>query len=92
MSTRAVHSAFVIWLALMTLTLLSFALFERQMLASFATLVIVALAAYKARLVVQHFMEVAHAPGHWRILYETWVFVAAAIIAIGHYVTLARID
>jgi hypothetical protein len=77
---------------LMTLTLVSFALFEGQVLASFASFVIVAIAAFKARLVVQHFMEVAHAPGHWRFLYETWVFVAAAIIIIGHYVTLARIE
>ena len=40
---------------------------------------------------VVHFMEVSQAPGNWRLLYETWVFVAAVIIVIGHYVALARL-
>ena len=40
---------------------------------------------------VVHFMEVSQAPDNWRLLYETWVFVAAVIIVIGHYVALARL-
>ena len=92
MHTTASRSPLVIWLMLMTLTLVSFGLFEGHVLAALSSFVIVAIAACKARLVVQHFMEVAHAPGHWRFLYETWVFVAAAIIVIGHYVTLARVE
>ncbi len=92
MTATAARSPVVICLLLMTLTLMSFALFEGQVLASLATFVIVAIAACKARLVMLHFMELTHAPGNWRFLYETWVFVAAAIIVIGHYVTLTRID
>lgn len=86
------RSPLAVWLLLMALTLVSFALFEGRLLASLSTLVIVAIAACKARLVVKHFMEVAHAPGHWRFLYETWVFVAAAIIVIGHYVAATGFD
>ena len=81
----------VIWLLLLALTLASFVLFEGRYLASLSTLVIVTIAACRARLVVVHFMEVSQAPENWRPLYETWVFVAAAIIVIGHYVTLARL-
>lgn len=86
------RSAFAVWLLLMSLTLVSFGVFEGHVLRSLSTLVVVAIAAGKAHLVVKHFMEVAHAPGNWRFLYETWVFVAAAIIVIGHYVAVARVN
>ena len=85
-------SASVIWLLLLTLTLTSYGLFEGRFLAALSTFAIVAIAAFKARLVVLHFMEARHAPGHWRFVYETWVFEAAAIIAIGHYVAFARFE
>ena len=49
------------------------------------------IAAAKARLVILHYMEAKHAPAHWLFLYETWNFSAAAIIIIGHYVTLAKV-
>ena len=85
-------SPFVVWLGLIFLTLASFGIFAGRILASLSTLAIVAIAAFKSRLVILHFMEATHAPGNWRFLYETWVFVVAAIIIIGHYVTIARIE
>lgn len=92
MPALRLRSPLTVWLVLMTLTVVSFVLFEGHVLASLSTFVIVAIAAQKAHLVVKHFMEVAHAPGHWRFLYETWVFVVAAIIVIGHYVAVARVE
>ena len=82
---------FAIWLILIACTLASFGIFERRLLGPLSTLVIVTIAAVKARLVLRHFMEAAQAPGKWRFLYETWIFVAAAIIVIGHYVALMRV-
>ena len=81
-----------VWLSLIALTLLSFGVFEGHVLRALSTFAIVTIAAGKSRLVILHFMEARHAPGNWRFLYETWVFIAAAIIVIGHYVTLARLD
>ena len=80
----------VIWLVLIALTLIAVGVFEGRLLTQLAPLIIVSIAAFKSRLVIVHYMEVAQAPGHWRFLYETWVFVAAAIIIIGHYVTVLR--
>lgn len=77
---------------LIALTLLSLVVFEGHFLGSLAVLAMVAIAAIKSRLVIIHFMEATHAPGNWRFLYETWNFVVAAIIVIGHYVTLARLE
>ncbi len=91
MFAKLSRSPRAVWLLLIGLTVVSFTLFEGHWLTSLSTLVVVVIAACKARLVVRHFMEVAHAPGNWRFAYETWVFVAAAIIVIGHYVGAARI-
>ncbi len=81
----------ITWLLLVCLTLTSVGVFEGDWLGALSTLVIVLIAGIKAHMVMMHFMEAAHAPGRWRLLYETWVFAAAALIAIGHYVTLARL-
>lgn len=81
----------IVWGILVGLTLVSFAVFEGHFLESLAVLAIVGIAGFKARLVILHFMEATHAPGHWRFLYETWNFVVVAIIVIGHYVTLSRL-
>ncbi len=82
----------LVWAALIAMTLVSLVVFEGHLLGSLSVLAIVIIAAFKSRLVIVHFMEATHAPGNWRFLYETWNFVVAAIIAIGHYVTLARFE
>ncbi|HKY89572.1 MAG TPA: cytochrome C oxidase subunit IV family protein [Nevskiaceae bacterium] len=43
--------------------------------------VVMILAAIKARLIVLHFMELKHAPLAWRVAFEGWVVVVAALIA-----------
>lgn len=77
-----------VWLLLMGLTLCSVALFEGGWLGPAASIVIVLIAAWKSRMVILHFMEARHAPGHWRVLYELWNFAAAATLLIGYLVSL----
>ena len=79
-----------LWLILITLTLLSVSMFETELLRELSVLVIIAIAGYKSRLVILHFMEATHAPGHFRFMYETWNFVVCAIIVIGHYMALIQ--
>ncbi len=79
-----------VWLVLITMTFVSFLIFEGGTLASLSAIAIVVIAAVKSRLVIEHFMEVAHAPGNFPLLYRTWNFVVAAIIIIGYCATLAQ--
>ncbi len=88
MAKPSFQSPLAIWLYLMVLTSAAFAICEGKLFASFSTLAIILLAAFKARLVILYFMEARHVPRPWRLLYETWNFAVAAIIVIGHYVTI----
>lgn len=85
MINKFMNKPYTVWLVLIAMTLTSFLIFEGDMLASLSALVIIAIAALKSRLVIEHFMEVAHAPGNFTFLYRTWNFVVAAIIIIGYY-------
>lgn len=72
-----------VWLALVAATLLSWWLVEHHTVpAQVATTAALAIAAFKARLVFLHFMELRNAPLPWRILFEAWaVLCASAILA-----------
>lgn len=88
MSKPAAPRPLAVWLLLMGLTLCSVGLLEGGWLRSTASLVVVLIAAWKSRLVILHFMEASHAPGHWRVFYELWNFAAAATLIIGHLLSL----
>jgi len=79
-----------VWIVLVVLTVVAVGICDGDLLGKYSSLAIMLIAAAKARLVILHYMEAKHAPGHWRFLYETWNFSAATIIIIGHYVTLAK--
>ncbi len=91
MMNRIVDVPAMVWLVLVGLTVVAVGICEEQSLGTYSSLVIVIIAAAKARFVILHYMEAKHAPAHWRFLYETWNFSAAATIIIGHYVTLAKV-
>lgn len=91
MSGRFLSRPSWIWGVLASLTVMSVGICEGTLLGPYTTLAIVLIAAVKARLVILHYMEAVRAPGHWRFLYETWNFSAAAIIVIGHYVTVSKL-
>jgi hypothetical protein len=77
-----------VWLLLCGLTILSVAIAEGHPLQEISTIVVVLIAAAKSRLVILHYMEATRAAKHWRFLYETWNYVAAATIVIGYVMGL----
>lgn len=71
-----------IWVILVGLTAVSVATGEGRMLGGFSTVVIVAFAVTKARLVVLDYMEARHAPPLWRWLYEGWLAAIALLLLV----------
>ena len=78
----------LIWVTLMSLTGLSVALFEGGWLGRMSSVLIVLIAAVKARLIILYYMEARSAARHWRFLYETWNFAVSATIIIGYLLGL----
>jgi Prokaryotic Cytochrome C oxidase subunit IV len=72
------------WIALIALTLASFAAAESLLDRNIAIAAIFAVAAIKGQMVASRFMEVGHALPHWRALYRVWIFGIAAVLAAGH--------
>ena len=73
-----------VWLVLMLATVITTWVLSKDVVAArTGTIAIVALSAYKVRLVLLHFMELRHAPLALRIVFETWILgVAAALIGV----------
>lgn len=76
--------ASLIWLLLMAATIFTtWVLAKDGFSARVGTVAIFALAAYKVRLVLLHFMELRHAPLPLRLVFEAWVLVVtAAVVAV----------
>lgn len=74
----------LVWLILMLITICSWVLaYTHGMLlpsARYEAMVIIALAFFKARLVVMHFMEAAHAPAQLRLPCEAWILICAGTL------------
>jgi hypothetical protein len=71
-----------VWLVLVALTVVSFVVAEHAASARIAATAAISIAAFKVRLVVDHFMELEWRPLPWRILFECWT-VASALLLIG---------
>ena len=76
------------WLILIALTTVSFSAIEGGVPALVAAPVVIGIAAYKARLIMVHFMEVNLAGRPWRTMYTTWIVVASTIILAGNYIAV----
>jgi len=76
------------WAVLLLLTATSFVTIEAGLLPSLAAVMIIGIAAYKARMIMIHFMEVNLAARAWRTIYMAWIIVAASIILIGNYMAV----
>ncbi len=72
------------WLALVALTLASFATAEVLHNRNLALAGIFAIAAVKGQIVASRFMEVGHALPHWKALYRVWIAGIAVMLAAGH--------
>ena len=70
-----------VWLFLMLATIASTWWLSKDGVAPAAgSLAIVAIAAFKVRLVLLHFMELRGAPRPWRLIFEAWVLIVLAAI------------
>lgn len=75
-----------VWLVLVTATLLSWWLVEHDSVpARVATTAALAIAAFKARLVFLHFMELRSAPWPWRALFEAWALLCTAAMLAAYW-------
>jgi hypothetical protein len=76
-----------IWLLLVTATLISWWLVERRGIgAHVATTTALLIAGFKARMVLQNFMELRTAPPIWRAVFDAWVVVFIGSILAGYWI------
>lgn len=80
--------AVLAWALLMLASLGTWWVAENHSLDARASLVIiVVVAAIKARAIVLHYMELKHAPLAWRLAFEGWILVAALILLLGWFLS-----
>lgn len=84
MSRLRVSNAASIWLVLCGLSVFSVMQLAKSEWSWAVTVLIVSVAAVKARLVIHHYMEADRARAVWRTLYNVWNVAAAATIIIGY--------
>jgi heme/copper-type cytochrome/quinol oxidase subunit 4 len=64
----------MLWIVLAFATLASFFTTNQSLVSPVLAVVVIMLIAYsKARLVLLYFMEMAHAPRAWRVIFEVWL-------------------
>lgn len=88
MTKKVLGIPFVLWMLLVILTSISFALFEGGISALIAGTAIIVISALKSRLIILHYMEAKRAASHWKFMYDTWNFTCAALIIVANAVTL----
>ena len=86
-TAMARHITTMVWLFLMVATIATTWWLSKDGFSPIVgTVAIFAIAAFKVRLVLLHFMELKHAPLPWRLIFEAWVLLATAAI-IGIYLS-----
>jgi heme/copper-type cytochrome/quinol oxidase subunit 4 len=81
MMAQRLKGATAVWMLLMAATAVSWSLAEGRYLTGVATVVlIIAVAAFKVRLVFLNFMELRTAGPPWRVIFESWIIACAAVI------------
>ena len=76
----------VVWLALVGATLASVAAFEFESgPGHLAVPLILAVAAFKARLILRHYMDLKDGPAPFRHFFDAWVVGCAVLIAAVHW-------
>jgi heme/copper-type cytochrome/quinol oxidase subunit 4 len=73
-----------IWLVLAGLTGISLLVAEEIGLRHVAIVGIFLIAAVKAELIIDHYMEARNAERHWPIMYLIWVAVVTLLLVWGH--------
>jgi len=79
-----------VWLLLMAASIVTtWGLSKDKVPDQVATVFTVLIAAWKARLVLLHFMELRHAPWVPRLIFEAWLLLAAGVILVPYFLTPA---
>jgi caa(3)-type oxidase subunit IV len=81
MKRPACGTAHMVWLSLLVATLCSWRVGEHHGAGTWTALLVMLIAAAKARAVALHFMELKAAPLIWRVVFEGWVLLNTAMIA-----------
>jgi uncharacterized membrane protein len=76
-----------IWVALMSLTLVSVLFAERIHWGSIAIVAMFMIAGVKGELVVAHYMEVGRALPHWRVAYRVWLVAVTFMLTVAHLIS-----
>jgi heme/copper-type cytochrome/quinol oxidase subunit 4 len=72
-----------VWMLLMLATCASTWWLSKDGIApTTVTVLILAIAAIKVRLIMINFMELGHAPVRWRLLFDAWTVACTAVILI----------
>jgi len=90
MKRSARGTANLVWLSLSVATLCSWWMAEHHGAGVWTVLLVMLIAAAKARAVALHFMELKAAPLIWRLVFEGWVLLNTAMIAGLYWFTQAR--
>lgn len=69
-----------IWVILVILTIVSVLIGERHMVGTASSVIVVVLAAIKARWIVLDYMEARDAPSPWRWMYEGWLAACTGLM------------
>ena len=78
-----------VWLLLVGATLISWWLVERRGIGThIATTSALLIAGFKARMVLQHFMELRTAPPIWRAVFDAWVVIFIGAIVAGYWLAM----
>jgi Prokaryotic Cytochrome C oxidase subunit IV len=77
-----------VWLILCLLSVVAVVQLEEGGSRRTASLLVVVLAAIKARLIIRHYMEADRARAAWRILYNAWDFAVASTLGIGYWMSI----
>lgn len=93
MRTTSPTAAEWIWLLLILATGITFWLGERDAVTSYGTLVVQAmfmLVLFKGWLVADYFMELRHAPSHWRYAVLGWLLFVCLLILLAYWLGTLR--
>jgi hypothetical protein len=77
-----------VWLTLCLLSVVAVVQLEEGRSRTTASLLVVLLAAIKARFIIRYYMEADRARLLWRILYNAWDFAVAATLGIGYWMSI----
>lgn len=77
----------LVWLLLVTATIITWQVAEGEPLTNLSRTLLVAVSAFKVRLVIRQFMQLRSMPRPWQVAFDGWIMLAASIILIGFHST-----